>query len=406
MTVLGFDVETVKGSIVTMQFATSVRDAVLLDATPDTGLELFLRFLHTHGSRGMLNLLWAHNLEFDFGATFTSIFDLLWKRPLKSGTLSAQLSNGVRVELNYHNTDNPFHQLRVADREWLFLDTSAFFKGSLAKVCAALELPVQKLPPPPYLGQRRPTASERPAFEAYALNDARAAYALGRHISDRHREFNIGPSFSMAHMASRIFQKHFLPTESRGAPRWVARDLPSDVVKQWKGRPRRRVLVPVDDRIPFCDGDSGPAGLLEASLLAYRGGKMGLYVPPGVYDDVVEVDIVSAYPHALISMPPLTAGRWERVTEVVPGAAAIYHIHGHVLRACPYGLFYSIGGGPLVRRGSFEAWVTGWELEEALPEIAVTQIEQGYAWVPAPSATNPFAEYVHFFFAKKQTTPR
>jgi hypothetical protein len=320
MTILGFDVETVQGDLFTMQFATSEQAAVLREVLPDTGLEVFLDVLRMHGSRGVINLLWAHNLEFDFGATFTPISDLLWKRPIKSGTLVTRLRDGLRVELTYHNTDNPFHQLRLADQEWLCLDTSAFFKGSLAKVCADLGLSVQKLPRPPYLGQRRPTAAEWPAFEAYALNDAKAAYALGQHIADRHREFGIGPSFSMAHMASRIFQKHFLSLDHHRAPRRIVRDLRPEVLRQWRGRLRSRLVVPVSDGVPFCDVDHGPEGLLEASLLAYRGGKMGLYVPPGVYEDVAEVDIVSAYPHALLSLPPLSAGRWERVREVVPGA--------------------------------------------------------------------------------------
>ena len=114
------------------------------------------------------------------------------------------------VELNYHNTDSPFHHLRIGKQEWLLLDTSAFFKGSLARICADLNLPVQKLAPPTYLGMRRPGPAERAAFEAYALNDAKAAYALGFHIAERHKEFGIGPSYSIANMAGRIFQERFL----------------------------------------------------------------------------------------------------------------------------------------------------------------------------------------------------
>src|SRR5438876_10382465 len=145
MTMVGFDVETVEGAIITMQFATSVTEAVLIDVSPDTALDCFLDYLHQHATSHSLNILWAHNLEFDFGSTFTSAFDLLWGTPIRSGTLRSRMASGTRVELAYHNTDNPFHRLRIGESEWLLLDTSAFFKGRLAKVCEDLGLPVRKL---------------------------------------------------------------------------------------------------------------------------------------------------------------------------------------------------------------------------------------------------------------------
>jgi hypothetical protein len=146
--------------------------------------------------------------------------------------------------------------------------------------------------------------------------------------------------------------------------------------------------------------------LLEASLLAYHGGKIGLHVPPGVYEAVAELDIVSAYPHAMRCLPPLTAGCWERVNELVAGAAGIYRVSGVVRARCPYGLFYPIAGSPLVRSGTFDTWVTGWELEEAVPEIELHAVRDGYVWVPAAGAEAPFADYVDYFFSLKTTTPK
>jgi hypothetical protein len=58
-----------------------------------------------------------------------------------------------------------------------------------------------------------------------------------------------------------------------------------------------------------------------------------------------------------------------------------------------------------VREGTFDAWVTGWELEAALGAIDLGRIDEGFVWVPAADALAPFAAYVHKFFALKQGTP-
>jgi hypothetical protein len=141
--------------------------------------------------------------------------------------------------------------------------------------------------------------------------------------------------------------------------------------------------------------------VLIASLHSYHGGKVALHAPPGVYRDVGELDFVSAYPFAMTQFPPLTKGHWEHVTERVPDAAAVYRIRGRVCRPCRYGMFMRTGDTSLVRDGEFDVWITGWELAAAANEIEVSAIE-GYVWVPAPGATNPFADYVRFFFEKKR----
>src|SRR5262249_25010299 len=156
--------------------------------------------------------------------------------------------------------------------------------------------------------------------------------------------------------------------------------LPDSLLKV-RTKLRRTLWVQSDPAIPFCDQDSGPEGLLEASLLSYHWGKVGLHVPPGVYEDVAEVDIVSAYAHAMRCIPPMTSGRWERLREYAPGHASIYRIRGQVAGSCPYGVFYPISGS-LIRSGTFDTWVTGWELEAAHSEIAISEIVDGYLWVP------------------------
>jgi hypothetical protein len=268
------------------------------------------------------------------------------------------------VDLDFRHAASPHHRLTIGRRRWLLVDTMNFFKTSLERACERLRLPVKKRPRPSYLGERMPTEGEWPAFEAYALDDARATCELAKFIIAHHEEFKIRPTVSVAAMAGRIFQAQFL----------------------------RRT------RIPFPDD-----GLLRASLLSYHGGKNGLYVPPATYDEVAEVDIVSAYPHAMTELPPLTLGHWEPVREYVPGAAGVYHVRGEVVDSCPYGVFLETGSTRKIQRGSFDSWVTGWELASAMNEVAIDTVE-GHVWIPGAGSINPFAEYVALFFDKKQHT--
>jgi hypothetical protein len=150
--------------------------------------------------------------------------------------------------------------------------------------------------------------------------------------------------------------------------------------------------------IPFPDTPT----LREACLLSYHGGKNGLYVAPGVYVGVAEVDIVSAYPTAMCALPGLTDGQWRVVEDYVPDAAAIYRVTGVLRNRCPYGTF--MRNAPSTKRvheGDFDVWVTGWELASAWNELELRTVE-GYVWEPGPAARNPFGAYVTEFFQRKQ----
>jgi hypothetical protein len=260
----------------------------------------------------------------------------------------------------------------VDGRQWRALDTMAFFPISLEAACERLRLPVRKRPRPAYLGERAPTASEWPEFDQYARTDALATYELGRFIVRAHQEFGLEPTVSVAQMAERVFAARFY---------------------------RRR--------LPALEADPGPMLIERASRAAYHGGKNGLYAPSGVYEDVAEVDIISAYPHALSELPPLTQGRWSRVKAVVPGLAGVYRVRGEVTGYCPYGVFLRPDRkGPVkVHEGPFDLWTTGWELAMATDEIQAELID-GYVWIPSRDATNPFKAYVETFFRRKQDTPR
>jgi hypothetical protein len=146
--------------------------------------------------------------------------------------------------------------------------------------------------------------------------------------------------------------------------------------------------------------------LRRACLLSYHGGKSGLYVPPGVYRDVAEVDIISAYPTAMRALPGVTDGHWRAVREYVPGAAAIYHVVGELRGRCPYGTFMrNAPSTERVHEGAFDVWLTGWELSAAWDELELKTLD-GYVWEPDEAADNPFGAYVTAFFERKQAAAK
>src|SRR5713101_9210949 len=296
-----FDTETVDGEPFTIQFAGSDW-ATLVRVTRSTILGTFLTFLGQRGDPDRLNLLWAHNLEFDAGIVFCAHPEI-WTT--KTPHLVGELDGVGDVRIVFHQIENPFHQVTVRGRQWLILDTMSFFKLSLEEACRRLQLPIQKLPRPSYLGQRPPTEEEWPTFHAYATNDALATYELGSYILERHREFGIPPTVSIAHMAGTIFRRDYLREDLSHPIRTEARMVSVEVARAKGWQDRQPLRVRVDPPIPFCETERRSDLVLNASLLSYHGGKNGLYVARGVYEDVSEVDIISAYPYAMRMLPPL-----------------------------------------------------------------------------------------------------
>jgi hypothetical protein len=164
--------------------------------------------------------------------------------------------------------------------------------------------------------------------------------------------------------------------------------------------------------IPSCGQVQDGGEFIAACRESYHGGFNALAAASGVYENVTELDISSAYPHAMVSLPPLTHGAWRRVHEYQPDhGAVIYRVRGRVRGRCPYGIFYRKTGprsGPSkIHEGAFDLWVSGYELQAALGEIDDGyEITDGYAWEAAPAAVNPFIPYVEEFYRRKQQTPK
>lgn len=367
--VFAFDTETVDGEPITLQWA-GPAGAELFRVSTETILPTFADLLRRHGDGRDLSVLWAHNLEFDLGVTFLAHHPEIWRSGRRGRP--RVVSHGMILEPLIYGDRLLSATILIGGHHWWLLDTMNFFRMGLDVACERLRLPVRKQARPSFLGERAPTEAERPEFEAYALADAVATYHLGQFIVQAHGEFALPTTTSVAKMGGEVFQ-----TRYRQAP------------------------------IPTCRTDEGAEAIVTASRASYHGGKNGLYAAPGVYEDVAEVDIVSAYPHAMAVLPPLTHGRWVRVKEHRPDAAGIYRVRGQVIDRCPYGVFlHEDKDRPIkVHQGDFDSWVTGWELAAALPEVTAVIVE-GYVWCPAPEATNPFRAYVEEFFRRKQETPR
>lgn len=434
-----FDTETHDGDPFTIQFAGTIRGhrkGWLVRTDRAKILTDLILFLYEYGEPGATNILWAHALEYDLGVSFVE-FPEIWEGSTWEQTLTA----GKRsVQLKLRHFDNPFHDITIGGTHWRVLDTMSWFRMSLERAGEELKLPVKKLPRPDYLGQRKPkNKSEWSRFTDYAVNDAVSTLCLGEFIASMHAELDIPMSISVAHMASHVFRKQFLGQDPTAAvnylrmPEHVRRPKGAEGLLLAAAMREKRMpmptVIPERQGIPFLTKMHGASQeTLYASLYSYHGGKNGLYVKPGVYAGVREIDIVSAYPTAMQALPPMTDGRWELVsTETpsdaatikafgdsitpgdppVPARAGIWRVSGVVAADCPYGVFMDHEGKNKFHGGEVftDVWVTGWELASAWPELRVDRM-YGWIWMPAPLARNPFHGYVDFFFGKKASTPK
>jgi hypothetical protein len=182
-----------------------------------------------------------------------------------------------------------------------------------------------------------------------------------------HQEFDVALSMSAPQFSMRVFTKYHM-REDESIP------LPSKAI---------------------CRG----------ALASYHGGKNGFYVKPGLYRNVSELDISSAYPHAMRSMPQFTRGTYKMVTAYDPGHQGVYCVTGN-LRLCRYAIFQTHEGKPIFGGSVEKLWVTSYELAEALRTGEfVLESCTGWLWIPDPTHDhNPLAEFVDVFYAKKEAS--
>jgi len=394
------DTETVHGSPITLQLCWSGREPLVDYVEPQTVFSTFVARVEEWAHRGVVNVVFFHNLKFDmqallyrpeyrklFGDEKRDFIVPIRRKddldPLVSLPADAEHSpDDIYSSYMHVFADKTwFARLKLSDRRRVHLiDTLAFFKMSLEAAAEATGSPVRKLPRPEdkrcnfkagihvkncsCLGYKDLRGD--PAFERYARTDVLAQYHLGAAIHRMHEEHDVRISVSLPQLASRILRHRFFRE---------------------------------GDSIPF-----PPIPVANAFELSYHGGKNGMLQNPdgtwasGFYEDVTEVDINSAYTSAMVALPSFVKGEWKEVDSFVPGSHGVYCVSGEV--DCPYGCIHTAS---FIRvKGRFSSiWTTSYEVESGI-ECGCLKVTgcRGYIWV-AGSDYSPIREFALHFWAEK-----
>ncbi|MEM5806981.1 MAG: DNA polymerase [Candidatus Aenigmatarchaeota archaeon] len=255
-----------------------------------------------------------------------------------------------------------FSFFRKQNKVIALIDSFGYLPYRLKKVAKDLKIPFQKRSKPKGLGQKVLKSKD---FIEYAKTDVLIEYEVGKWIMDLHKMYDTRLCVSLPQLAMRIFRHKFLK--------------PNDVIQ-----------------LP-------PDNVLKASLRSYHGGKNGMYVSAGIYKNCSEIDINSAYPYAMKMLPSFLEGEFKEVNYYEPKFVGIYNISGEV--NCPYNIFFD-DDFKAVKNKFSDIWVTCYEIAEALKhnEVKIDNIF-GYIWIPK-TERNPFADYVNYFYEKKNNTSK
>lgn len=356
------DVETHEGKPITLQLADSDSDATLYWVDEETILSTFLAWIFPRLLRKKVNVCFFHFLAHDLPA-------LLYKDVSRFTENQFSLQYGG-IKISVLAAKIFYAKITFPDKTVLHLiDTFRFYTTSLEKIGKTLGCKNMKLKKPAGLGEKRFTPADRD-FVEYAKQDAMLGYEVGRHVIKIHEEFDIPLSISAPQFAARVFTRYYLEKDE---------------------------TIRLPNRL-----------VLRASLLSYHGGKNGFYVKPGLYRNVTELDISSAYPNAMRKLPQMVEGRFEHTSEFDSQYVGVYQVSG-TMKECRYSVFLTHDGKPIQGPCAIsDLWVTSYELEESLRtgEFVPEKIS-GWRWIPDPSYTrNPLASFVHDFYEKKENCPR
>jgi hypothetical protein len=369
--IFGGDTETVRGHIHTIQIA-GPEDSTVIFVDEHTVLPEFWGWIkHRLRSKGV-NLCYFHNLNFDLRVMFSLWHKVIYEQfhDIRFIALDTKGQDVVEVEMLFGKVNAC--KITQGPLKLEIYDSKAFTTAGLARSLKMFQINQGKLAMPEGLGTEY---LRTPEFKAYALQDVVAVRALGLRIMEFHEHYAIRPAVTLPAFTARVFRRHFMKP---------------------------------DQVIPF-----PPPEVVRAAELSYHGGKNGYYLRdgedknrPAIVEDVYEMDISSAYPHAMRSLPALTIGEYAQVDRFMPGYFGLYRISGKDSGDL-YPLIYDSAFDPIPRGASFsDLWITSWEMEHILRSgISVDKI-MGYVWVPGDKACNPFADFVDHFYAKKQATPK
>lgn len=401
--VFGADTETCKGNIYTFQIA-SQGEETLTRTTPERAFKDLMTWLEPRILDNGVNLVFFHNLRFDVTVLFKDFHESMYDqyneiRLERDGYVlfmfygrvnvvsvwkdlggfvcpsHGEIPNEATVKVGYQTLcGDPRHGSPTVVRRNLgtlvkWIDSAAFCPPGSKSLMAALKIygvPYKKMKAPEGLGR---VELQGGAFDEYALNDARAEEALGNAILALHKEYDISPCISLPQLSARILRHHFFkPKES----------------------------------FPF-----PPEACRLAAELSYHAGKNGFYVRRGVYENLIEYDINSAFPKAMREMPQMVRGKYVHTRRYVPRVMGIYRVSGIPRRGMRYPLVFDASFKPCRQKFTSE-WVTGyeWELIKRDKNYAV-RLHEGWTWKHNKNyAHSPLCEFVEKFWHLKATTPK
>lgn len=160
---------------------------------------------------------------------------------------------------------------------------------------------------------------------------------------------------------------------------------------------------------------AAPGLPIEIPQRAYYGGRFEISVM-GNIGDVIEYDIHSAYPAVAVDLPCLNCGRFERVTDYVPGALGFYYVESHT--SGPWAPFpfrsnretgrYLNGAlpGSIAFAHGGRRWVTSHEVDVARRHFGADAIPvlRGYVY-RTPCGHRPFKRLRELYLIRKEGNP-
>jgi hypothetical protein len=361
--IYGFDTETLIAPPQTMQiFNPNICDHFEI-VTEKSILSNFIAFLDDRCVSDYQSVFYCINLHFDMASLFyghleqlqSEVFDFEFEGWKISGVYSAVC----------------FCSFKKERYSAMLLNASSFFAGSAEKL-AKIHCPgLNKLEHPRDLGKihyNDYTDDERIHFRKYAMRDAEIAYYVGLSIEKLHLKYEIPQCVSVPQMSGRIFRKDYI-------------DIDHEIVSPAKG-------------------------YVYNAHHSYRGGKNGLYCKPGLYKNVVGLDIISAYTYAMSKLPSFSVTKnykpiWGK-REIYP-EHGIYQVSGTV-KQCKYPILLQKDNRDVYQPvfGEIEnIWIPGPELNEGIKSGEI-DIKLCYGfYYKQDGIPSPFAKFAMDFYKLK-----
>lgn len=348
------DTETVMGKPYSIQTYNGI-EARFQEVTPHSITDYFYDYVEKEFHPGMV--LWVFNMSFD-----APIIHFSNKKLFCYDEHDAVYGDH---KVHYVSGKTWFADCTYKGEKYYVRDAYQFLYRSLEKSCKDLQIDIQKMKRPSWIGDRPPEGNaEKDYFKRYALTDVLALWKICEWIANIHRVYNVDISVSLADLCGKIFRKQYFE-EGR-----IIRAPKSDVVL--------------------------------SSLLSYHGGKTECYIKtPALVRNIHTYDIKSAYPYAMTMIPNFFNYSVEE-RDFIPlnrniSEHGIYQVSGYTM--CKYKCLYThdFYHEDYIRK----TWVTGYELKSAI-NCFDGVIHKGYIIHSDTTQKNTLIDYVLDFFIRKE----